>query len=240
MKKNFITVLLLLGVAVSARCASLPDLHNQAAWGEKEKQEFIGFVKSNQPLPANGQVKYVASESGGGNRAPSKARYASLALVADTMMLDSGVGRTKTETTTLGPKLLVGGHLFSWVRYYTGVQYNYVGQDKMDGTRAHLSHFQIPAGLELALIPLGTPHTRYVLLRGGVSEHYFSGPAKSADFKAPLLGWHSAWNLGLGYEWQFDNSNWRFHSLAEGYRSFAGGGAKFDGITLTAGFVRTF
>jgi len=240
MKKTLATFLLLLSCGSAARCASLPDLHNQAAWGEKEKQEFLGFVKSNQPLPANGQVKYVKSESGNTNRAPSRARYASLALVTDTMIVGTGGGRTKTETATLGPKLLAGGHLFSWVRYYSGLQYNYVGVDKLDGSRAHLSHLQVPAGLELALIPLGTPQTRYVLLRGGVSEHYFSGSAKKADFRAPLLGWHPAWNLGLGYEWQFDSSKWRFHSLAEGYRSFSGGSANFYGVGLTAGFVYTF
>ncbi|OIO02351.1 MAG: hypothetical protein COX65_04880 [Elusimicrobia bacterium CG_4_10_14_0_2_um_filter_56_8] len=220
------------------RAAPLPDLKSQDAWGEKEKKDFLGFLKSDQQIPA-GQVKYISPEKGGG-KGQSKARYISLALVTDTIILDTGGGRSKTETTTLGPKLLVGGHVFSWVRYYAGVKYNRVGQEKLDGTRAHLSHVEIPLGLELALIPLGTPHTRYFLLRGGVSEHYFYGSAKKADFKNPLPGWRPAWNLGLGYEWQFDNSNWRFHSLAEGYRTFSGSGTHFYGIGLTAGFVYTF
>lgn len=238
MKTALLTLCLLLTGAAFARAETLPSLRDQAAWGEKEKKEFLGFLKSNQAIPA-GQVKQIAAGNGGG-RSPSKARYASLALASDTLILDTGGGRSKTEATTLGPKLLAGGHVFSWVRYYAGVKYNRVGQEKLDGTRAHLSHIEIPLGLELALIPLGTPHTRYFLLRGGVSEHYFYGSAKKADFKNPLLGWRPAWNLGLGYEWQFDNSNWRFHSLAEGYRSFAGNGAQFYGIGLTAGFVYTF
>ncbi|MBI4351296.1 MAG: hypothetical protein HY550_07650 [Elusimicrobia bacterium] len=238
MKTALLTLCFLLCCAASARAENLPNLRNQAAWSEKDKKEFLGFLKSNQPIPA-GQVKQLASGNGGGLKAPSKARYASLALVSDTMILDIGGGRSRTETATLGPKLLVGGHVFSWVRYYAGLKYNRIGQEKLDGTRAHLSHAEIPVGLELALIPLGTPHTRYFLLRGGVSEHYFYGGAEKSEFREPLPGWRPAWNLGLGYEWQFDNSNWRFHSLAEGYRSFSGG-AQFYGIGLTAGFVYTF
>jgi hypothetical protein len=239
MKKIFLIALLLLCAGAHARAAALPDLKSQAAWTEKEKQEFLGFLKSNQPPPVAGQVKYVAPQKGG-RSGFSKARYASLALETDTLILDAGGGKTRTESATIGPKLLVGGHLFSWVRYYTGLQYNRIGQDKLDGTRAQLSHVQIPLGVELALIPLGTPQTRYVLLRGGVSEHYFGGPGKKSDFREPLLGWRPAWNLGLGYEWQLDESNWRFHSLAEGYRSFAVGGTQFYGLGVTAGFVYTF
>ncbi len=238
MKKALLTICFLLSCAASARAESLPNLHSQAAWGEKEKKEFLGFLKSNQAVPA-GQVKQIAAGDDA-RRSPSKARYASLALVSDMMILDAGGGRTKTETTTFGPKLLAGGHIFSWVRYYSGIKYNRVGQEKLDGTRAHLSHIEVPLGLELALIPLGTPHTRYFLLRGGVSEHYFYGSAKKSDFKNPLLGWRPAWNLGLGYEWQFDNSNWRFHSLAEGYRTFSASSTRFYGLGLTAGFVYTF
>jgi len=228
-----------LACCAQARAASLPDLKNQAAWGGKEKQEFLGYLKSNQQPAPGGQVKYVSPVNGA--RVPRKARYASLGLVSDTMILDTGGGRSRTETTTLGPKFLVGGHLFSWVRYYAGVKYNRIGVERTDGARAHLSHLEFPAGLELALIPLGTPHTRYVLLRGGVSEHYFYGSADKADLKAQLPGWRPAWNLGVGYEWQFNSSNWRFHSLAEGYRSFAGSGrTQFYGAGLTAGFVYTF
>jgi len=242
MKKILLLPLLLALCAGAARAAGLPDLKSQAAWGEKEKKEFLNFLKSDAPVPA-GQVKSVANGNGNGNgaAAPRKARYASLALQTDAMIIDAGGGRTKTETTTVGAKLLAGGHVFSWVRYYAGVKYNRVGQTKLDGSRTHLSHLELPAGVELALIPLGTPHTRYVLLRGGVSSHYFSGPAKKTDFAAPLQGWHPAWNLGVGYEWQFANSNWRFHSLAEGYRSFyRAGRTQFHGLGVTAGFVYTF
>ncbi len=237
--KRFIFSVLLLLPAAAPRAAGLPDLENQAVWSEKEKAEFLKYLKGGQPVPS-GQVKVVAGP-GDTRSGPRKAKYASLALVSETLVLDAGGGRTITEHAGLGGKLLAGGHLFSWVRYYAGVKYGRVGQERLDGRRAHLSHIEVPAGLELALIPLGTPHTRYFLLRGGVSSHYFSGPGGKADFQAPLLGWHPAWNLGLGYEWQFDDSRWRFHALAEGCRSFSRGGrTPFYGLGLTAGFVRTF
>ena len=218
----------------------LPNLKKQASWGDKEKKEFLNYLKSDQPMPA-GDVKSVSSSNANGKgKAFSKAKYVSLAPVLDTIIHDDSPG-SKREPATLGVKFLAGGHVFSWVRYYAGVKYSEVRQDKLDGGRANLSHLEIPVGLELALIPLGTPHTRYVLLRGGVSEHRFSGSVKKTDFKESLLGWTLAWNLGLGYEWQFSNSNWRFHTLAEGYRSFSGGGrTPFYGIGLTTGFVYTF
>jgi hypothetical protein len=237
--KNILFLLLLSLACVPAFSAALPDLHAQADWTDKEKKEFLDFLKSGAQAPAYGQVKYVAPEKGGSSGV-SKARYLTLDLATDTMTLDRG-GFSRTEATTFGPRLIAGGHLFSWVRYYAGLQYNRIGQNRLDGTRMQTDHFQVPAGLELALIPLGTPHTRYVLLRGGVSEHYFSGGAGTAHYRLPLAGWRPAWNVGVGYEWQFDNSNWRWHALAEGYRSFAGGDrTQFYGLGVTAGLVRTF
>jgi hypothetical protein len=237
--RNIILFSLLFGACAPAFPAALPDLHDQAGWSDKEKKEFLDFLKSGAQAPINGQVKYVAPEKGSSS-SPSRARYLTINLATDTMALERG-GSARTGATTLGPRLMAGGHLFSWVRYYAGLQYNQIRQDRLDGTRLHAAHLQVPAGIELALIPLGTPHTRYVLLRGGVSEHFFGGGADAAHYKLPLSGWRPAWNLGLGYEWQFDNSNWRFHALAEGYRSFAGGDrTQFSGLGLTAGFVRTF
>lgn len=237
--RNILLFSLLFCACAPAFSAALPDLHTQAAWTGKEKLEFLDFLKSGSQAPDYGQVKYVAPEKGG-SYSVSRARYLTLDLAADTMTLSHG-GFTRAGTTTFGPRLIAGGHLFSWVRYYAGLQYNRIGQNRLDGTRIQSDHLQVPAGIELALIPLGTPQTRYVLLRGGVSEHYFSGGAGLTGFKLPLSGWRPAWNLGLGYEWQFDNSSWRFHTLAEGYRSFAGGErTQFYGLGLTAGFVCTF
>ena len=77
-----------------------------------------------------------------------------------------------------------------------------------NGQKARLNHYEFPAGFELALIPLGTPHTRYVLLRGGVAVHYIQGNRRDADFDTTLLGVRGTWNAGLGYEWQIAETNW--------------------------------
>lgn len=231
---------LFLIITASSLCAqNLPDMKNQAGWSDKEKKEFLNYIKSSRPMPES-QVKYAAASGSQEKVKISKASYASLGLVLDSVVRDQGA-TSKTEPATLGAKFLLGGHLFSWIRYYGGVKYNRMGQDKIDGKRARLSHFEFPAGLELALIPLGTPHTRYLILRGGLSEHYFSSSAKKSDFKDSLLGWTPAWNLALGYEWQLNDSNWRFHILSEGYRSISSGGhSPFYGLGITSGFVYTF
>ncbi|MBU2572839.1 MAG: hypothetical protein KKH28_02020 [Elusimicrobia bacterium] len=232
--------LALLSPLAPAGAQTLPDMHNQASWGEKDKQKFLKFLKSNQQMPVTGQVKNVAAGKRG-RAAPRKARYFALNLVTDSLTSVAGDGKTKTGKPAFGPKALAGGHLFSWVRYYGGLKYTRISRDKLDGTAAKLSHLELPAGIEFALIPLGTPHTRYVLLRFGVSGHYVYGSAKSSDFQTSIKGWHPSWNAGLGYEWQISNSNWRTHLLAEGYRSFGGGKTpEFYGIGLTTGLAYTF
>ncbi|MCX5786216.1 MAG: hypothetical protein NTX59_11065 [Elusimicrobia bacterium] len=232
--------LIIVSQLAPVRAQALPDLKAQAAWGEKEKQEFLKFLKSDQQVPITGQVKKVAAAKGE-RAAPRKARYFTLNMVTDTLLATAADGKVETITQNSGPQVLLGGHLFSWVRYYGGLKYNRLSRQKLDGTEARLTHFEIPVGMELALIPLGTPQTRYVIMRLGLSAHSISGPADKSDFKTPLLGWYTAWNAGVGYEWQFANSNWRAHLLAEGYRSFAGSNSpKFYGIGLTGGFVYTF
>lgn len=237
MKKLLLLSLLLCPPAAGLRAAQLPDLHDQAAWGPAEKKEFLQFLGSGRGMPA-GNVRGVAYSAPA--EAARKARYAALDVFWEQVTVDAGGGKISGEPSTLGAKLALGAHLFSWVRYYAGLKYSGVGQRELDGSTERLSHLEVPAGLELALIPLGTPHTRYVLLRGGLSEHYFYGPGKKSDFAAPLLGWHPAWNLGAGYEWQFYDSCWRFHALAEYYRSFGGDSVQFHGAGLTAGFVYTY
>ncbi|MBI4667595.1 MAG: hypothetical protein HY747_00150 [Elusimicrobia bacterium] len=157
---RFFGVLLVCGFISCLHAQRLPDLKNQQTWGEKEKEEFLRHLRSNQNMAVTGNVR----------------------------------------------------------------------------------EFQAPSGLELALIPLGTPHTRYIILRGGASAHYFTKPKgyQSNDFEAPLQGLRGAWNLGLGYEWQIADSNWRIHTLLEGYKSFERRGSdRFFGAGLTAGFVYT-
>ncbi|MBI4801110.1 MAG: hypothetical protein HY796_01165 [Elusimicrobia bacterium] len=231
---------LLLSPLAPARAQTLPDMKDQASWGEKDKQEFLKYLRSNQQMPVTGQVKDVPAGKKG-RAVPRKARYLNLNLVTDSLTSVAGAGKTKTGKPAFGAKALAGGHLFSWIRYYGGLKYTGIKRDKLDGTAAKLSHLEIPAGIEFALIPLGTPHTRYVLMRFGLAGHYISGAAKSSDFHTSIKGWHPSWNAGLGYEWQIPDTNWRVNLLAEGYRSFSGGKTpKFYGIGLTTGLAYTF
>ncbi len=231
--------LLLLSPLPKAAAQALPDLKSQASWGEKEKQEFLKHLKSNQELPS-GLVKNVPASPG--SRAGShKARYLSLSPLSDALIVVGSDGKLNTGEPSFGARLAAGGHLFSWIRYYAGVKYTRLKQEKLDGSRARLTHYEFPAGIELALIPLGTPHTRYVVMRVGLSEHYFSSSAKGSDFQTSVKGWHPAWNAGIGYEWQVPDTRWRVNILTEGYRSFAGGKTpEFYGIGLTAGLAYTF
>ncbi|HBA59685.1 MAG TPA: hypothetical protein DCZ92_02450 [Elusimicrobia bacterium] len=235
----FLFLLLVLAQRAPAAAQTLPDLKNQSAWKEKDKQEFLKYLKSDQPTSVTGQVKAVAAEKGGG--ASRKARYLTLDLFSDSLITVSGTGKRNTCPVSFGPQLMAGGHLFSWIRYYAGLKYNHLRQDKLDGTSARLEHFEFPVGIELALIPLGTPHTRYALLRFGVSEHRFGAKEQKASFETSVLGWHHAWNAAIGYEWQISESRWRAHFLAEGYRSFrAKGTPEFTGAGLTGGLAYTF
>jgi len=243
MKKSALLILLLSAAALPAGVAAqaLPDLKNQAGWKEKDKQDFLKYLKSGQPSVATGQVKNVPGGEAGKNWSPRKARYITLSLASDSIITVRGTGVRTTTAPTFGPELLVGGHLFSWIRYYGGVKYNHVSQARLDGAHTRLTHYEIPLGIELALIPLGTPQTRYVLLRAGISSHYFSGSATKADFDPSLLGWHESWNVGLGYEWQIANSNFRWNILAEGCKSFVKKNSpEFYRAGLTAGIAYTF
>jgi hypothetical protein len=244
MKKTAVLLFLLAAAALPAGLAAqaLPDLKNQAGWKEKDKQDFLKFLKSGQQAPVTGQVKSVPGDNGGQSWAkPRKARYLTLALASNAVITVNDAGVKTTHTPSFGPELLVGGHLFSWIRYYGGVKYSRLYQERLDGRHSRLAHYEIPLGIELALIPLGTPQTRYVLLRAGVSTHYFSGSANKVDFNPALLGWHEAWNVGLGYEWQFANTRWRANLLAEGGRSFIKKNSpEFYQAGLKAGLAYTF
>lgn len=240
MKSSPLLIAALLLLPCAAAAQKLPDLGGQAGWTDKEKQEFLKYIRSDQAPVPQGQVKAQSSAARASASARvRKARYAALGLSAESLSVDDSAARISDDTSGLGPRLLVGGHLFSWVRYYSGLRYGRYSQVRLDGGSARLSHLEIPAGIELALIPLGTPHTRYVLIRGGVSLHNFYGAPK-AEFADPLLGWRKAWNLGLGYEWQFPDSNWRANVTAEGYRSFSGRSPQFHGLGAGVSIVRTF
>lgn len=233
-------LLLFLMSASSAQTQRIPNLQRQDLWGQEEKNAFLKHLKSNQIIPPSGQVKEIGPPPKE-TYAIRKARYITLAAASDSLFTVDEDGRIHDESTSVGPKLLLGGHLFSWIRFYTGVQYNRFKQRKFSGATAFIDHYQAPAGLELALIPLGTPHTRYIILRAGAAAHFFSSEDDKSEFRTPLLGRRGTWNLGLGYEWQIPNTGWRIHLAAEGYRAFnRKGSQRFLGGGGTLGVVRTF
>ena len=77
--------LLLLSPLAPAGAQTLPDLHDQASWGEKDKQEFLKFLKSNQQMPVTGNVKAVAA-SEGGRPGSHRARYLTLNVFSDSLI----------------------------------------------------------------------------------------------------------------------------------------------------------
>lgn len=233
-------LLLLLPAASFAQ----PDLKKQDAWGDKEKKEFLQYLRSGQAAAPAGDVKNVKMEGVEDRPSPPKKPFfLTTTLSQDTIITVAGNGSLLQEGSAVGPKILMGGHIFTWLRYYVGGMYTRFRQEKLDGSRPLVTHYQVPAGFELALIPLGTPHTRYLILRGGTAIHNFAAPGQvSSDFRTPLLGWQTTFNAGLGYEWQIADSLWRVHGLVEGYKSMIrqGNTARFYGLGFTFGVVRTF
>lgn len=232
--------LLLLPAFASAQ----PDMSRQGAWTEKEKAEFLHYLRSGQPAVPKGQAKNVqpAQSSEAAERAPRKPRFVSLALSSDSPITVDGGGVVRREGSGLGPRLLAGGHVFTWLRYYGGAMGSRFRQEKLDGTKPLVTHLQFPAGLEVALVPLGTRQTQYLLLRGGTALHRFSSSTPADQFKTPLNGWQVSLNAGLGYEWQISDTRWRLHALLEGYKSLArqSNTARFYGLGFTLGTVYTF
>ena len=234
---------LLLVSLLSAPALAQPDLSRQNAWTEKEKKAFIEFLRSGSgaAMPG-GSVKSVALPPDEGVTTVRKAAYLTAGFAGEALFTVAGNGSVLREGSGLGPRVLYGSHLFSWVRWYAGAQGNRFLQSKHDGTRESVTHLQFPVGIELALVPLGTPQTRYLVLRGGVAGHFFEASSPREEFRTPLLGPQGSWNVGLGYEWQVPESNWRLHAAADGYHSLIrrSSSARFFGVGLSGGLTYTF
>jgi hypothetical protein len=213
-------LVLLLSVAFAAS----PSMSNQRAWTESDKKAFLDYLDTGRGAPVDGQVKDVAASST--SEAPAYPRgygrkpvFVTLEGIGQLMVTESADASGDSHDTAFGPRLLVGGHLFSWVRYFTGIEYS---------SLAGQSHVQIPFGIELALIPLGAPHTQYFLLRGGAGAHFFGGDLRGS------------WNFGLGYEWQISESPFRFHALAESQLTLGAPDRRFYSLGLVAGLAFMF
>lgn len=224
--------LLLLLLWVAAGAGAAPKLDEQAAWTDADKKAFLEFLDTGKGPPSEGQVREVRQASV--NEAPvsrprgygSRPFYLSLELATGALSARASGAAVSTEGFEIGPRLTAGWHLFSWMRYWAGLEYK---------SLSGFGHFHVPLGLELALIPLGMPHTQYVVLRAGLGLHGFATGA-SADANARSLeGLRASWDLALGYEWQVFESGLRIHALAETQL-----GAGFWGAGLTAGVAYMF
>ncbi|MBI4348813.1 MAG: hypothetical protein HY553_18385 [Elusimicrobia bacterium] len=233
---------LLLALLLPSFALGQPDMSRQGAWTEKEKKEFLEYLRSGGQAAPKGQAKEIPMPEAPSAAGPRKPFFVSLAFTTDTPVTLAGNAAVRREGTGLGPKLLAGGHVFTWLRYYAGVSGNRFRLQKLDGTKPLVTHLQIPAGFEIALVPLGTPHTQYLLLRGGAALHRFSSSTPAAQFVTPLDGWQGTVNAGIGYEWQIHDSGWRVHALLEGYKDVVRQSptARFYGLGFTLGTVYTF
>jgi hypothetical protein len=223
----------------SLSALAVPDLKDQGSWGSKQKNEFLRFLKSEKQIPISGNVKSVSTSMNGSTRYRNgRTRFITANFGGSNLYLTGKDNVRRRISSNIGGKLLYGRHIFTWMRFYGGIQYSAIDQQKLDGQLARLKQYQIPLGLEFALIPLGTPQTRYVLLRAGVSAHYFEGNFEDSDFNNSLLGLRGSYNLGLGYEWQIPNSRFRLHALAEGLKSISNEkGSSFNGAGISLGLV---
>jgi hypothetical protein len=229
----------LLAFAAGARAQTLPPLDQQKAWTDADKKQFLNYLNSNAPAP-KGDVKAVSAPAGQ-DWSYHPARALEIGPTSMTLFPFAGNRYASTVGPSVGGKILAEQHLVPWFRGYAGFEAEPLRQKRTDGTYAGLTRFAVPVGLEFALVPLSTPETRYVLLRAGISASEITGAGHASDFSAPLLGTSAAWNLGLGYEWQFADSNWRLNGALDGLRSIANrSGTGYYGLGLTVAAAYTF
>lgn len=230
-------------VTAAKNAGKPPDLNNQERWNDADKKKFLDYLRSGESL-FNGIGDKLVTANGNGGPALKlhKARFLTLAPFTDTLLIQNAERKIETESTTVGGQILIGTHIFSWVRCFAGARYSAYRRDRLDGDRSKIEHLHLPAGIEFALIPLGTPQTRYIILRLGGAAHHFLTAAEKSDFRLDLIDWRYSWNAGLGYEWQIPDSRWRLHLAAEGYRSIEEkkGDLRFFGTGASLGLVLTF
>ncbi len=216
----------------------MPSLGDQRAWTQQDKVTFLHYLNSNKPM-ISGQVREV-SLSENSLAAPHAAWSLELGPASTTLFPISGNGGGAPARGGFGARALYERHLTPWLRAYAGLEAESLSQARMNGSSADLMRWTVPAGIELALVPLATPQTRYVLLRVGLAASQVSG-APASDFSSPIVGTSTAWDVGLGYEWQIPDSNWRINAALDGLRSMGDrDGVGYYGLGAAAALVRTF
>ncbi len=191
---------------------SVPNLKNQKKWSASEKNNFFKFLKKEGGLD-DAPNKSVTLES-----------ELSQSLVGDHYGTYLGAGyrfhsiffhdleKTDWGSFLHGPELTLGRPLLSWFRLALSASY-VVNQNSARSPIPRLSRrlHGIGAALfaEAALIPLGSPFTRYLLLRAGMSvEQLWSRDNAVTRFRASPLA-------SAGYEWQLGENFFRFNALIQ-------------------------
>jgi len=205
-------------VVANPNLNSNPNLKRQQKWTKKEKDNFINGIQRNRGatyqdkditlFEKTDQNKLFGNHAG---------KYLSLSyhLGRYTSLAGDNFGY---NSYTNGPLLLWGDHLFSWVRFALGAQYSKIRIKLKEYDYASFDKVSVPTFIELALIPLGSPHTRYLIFRGGVIGDYVWGSkaAKEAmnfnnESNLNILGLTGSWYSLAGYEWQLGENFWRIH-----------------------------
>lgn len=220
--------LALAAVALAAspcvRAEKPPPLSRQQTWTEKDKADFLKYLNSNQPS-ASGQSKELVLPSeqkaaeAGKKWSSHAARALEIGPAATVIYPFTQEGHIVTATPMYGGRMLYVQHFRPWIRGYLGLEVSAMRQRHKDDTWGRMTRWAVPVGLEFALVPLATPQTRYVLLRMGVVGSHVASPDQRSDFVAPIIGDSAAWNIGLGYEWQLADSNWRVNAAFDGLRA---------------------
>lgn len=229
-------------VAPAARVSAreLPPLNDQKDWTDQEKREFLDYLEASQPMP-KGKARKIALPKGEGASGAERPAWAvEVAPATATIFPFDRKGYGATADGLLGARALYERHFFTWMRGYAGFEGVPMRERESGGGTADLTRWAVPLGLEFALVPLGTPQTRYVVLRAGVEAADVTG-APSGAFSAPMTGPSAAWDVALGYEWQIPDTRWRMNAALDGLHSITNpGGVGYVGFGATAALAYTF
>ena len=206
------------GLFMSSEAFANPNLKRQQKWNKNEKDNFINGIQKNKGATYQDKDITLAEKADQnkifGNHAGKYLSF-SYHLGRYTSLAGDNWGY---NSYTNGPLLLWGDHLFSWVRFAIGAQYSRIKIKLEQFAYTNLDKVSIPSFIELALIPLGSPHTRYLIFRGGIIGEYVWGSKTSIDAmdsinesNLNILGLTGSWYSLVGYEWQLGENFWRIH-----------------------------
>jgi len=216
---------------------AMPDLKQQKGWGPGEKKAFLRFLESGASS-GRSRIRYVPVNSSmvpGSSRRPL---FVGTSLVYEKLFSAGKDTNVRETASQAGGRFVLGGHIYSWLRLFSGLTYTQMNRKTLDQKTQNVRHFQVPLLIEAPLIPLGTSHTNYLLIRGGASYHWLRGAEKD-DLFNPVEDWDI--RFGVGYEWQIYNSRFRYNIVLEGYeaRPVSENRSEFSSFGVNFGLILT-